>query len=199
MRTLIIATHQPDSVRNQEGVALWVLRVCQRVGMINEAVSVFISLIASYFYVYLMFLVVISNALVLFLKQFACCGQHALQLVSAGSIFWAVSTSVAVAVAGNIVDIIYNVSIVSFVFLFLCCDILGIICLIGADIHRAVLDTIGKVHIFGRQRRYFCFAVLIQVFCTCIQTLAVCCQTEVERILCIFSICKWISGPDEVL
>ena len=124
LRTLIVATHQPDSVRNQEGVALWVVRVSQGVGMINEAVSVFISLIASNFYVYLMFLVVISNALVLFHKQFACCGQHALQLVSASSIFRAVSASVAVTIAGNIVDIIYNASSIC---LCLCCDILGII------------------------------------------------------------------------
>ena len=81
-------------------------------------------------------------------KFLAGSGQHTLQLVSTGSVFRTVSTSVSPSVLGYIINVIYNICAVC---LFLWCDIGIIVSLVGTDINGAVLDTVGIVHIGFRK------------------------------------------------
>ena len=134
--------------------------------MISKAVSGFISLIASYFYIYLMHLTVICDALVRCFKFLARSSQHILQLVSTGCVFRTVSTSVSPSVLGYIINVIYNLCAVC---LFLWCDIGSIVSLIGTDINGAVLDSVGIVHVGFRKDdsiSYICGST-IQTLVTC--------------------------------
>ena len=81
-------------------------------------------------------------------KFLAGSGQHTLQLVSTGSVFRTVSTSVSPSVLGYIINVIYNICAVC---LFLWCDIGSIVSLVGTDINGAVLDSVGIVHVGFRK------------------------------------------------
>ena len=116
--------------------------------MISKALSGFISLIACHFYIHLMFLGVICDALIRCFKFLSGSSQHILQLVCTGSVFRTVSTSVSPSVLGYIINVIFNICAVC---LFLWCDIGSIISLIGTDIYGAVLDSVGIVHIGFRK------------------------------------------------
>ena len=134
--------------------------------MISKALSGFISLIACHFYIYLMLLVAICDALVLCFKFLSGSSQHVLQLVCTGSVFRTVSTSVSPSILGYIINVIYNLCAVC---LFLWCDIGSIISLIGTDIYGAVLDSVGIVHIGFRKDdsiSYICGST-IQTLVTC--------------------------------
>ena len=99
-------------------------------------------------------------------KFLAGSGQHTLQLVSTGSVFRTVSTSVSPSVLGYIINVIYNICAVC---LFLWCDIGIIVSLVGTDINGAVLDTVGIVHIGFRKDdsiSYICGST-IQTLVTC--------------------------------
>ena len=157
LRTLVVSAHQPYSVWNQEGVALWNGRVCQGVGMINETVSAFVCLITGYFHIYLYCLVIVLvlvvgselQVFVYFCKFLAGLGQYALQFFSTGSVGRAVATTVTITVLGYVVNVGFHLTLA--VFLFLSSNVSGIICLVGADINLAVFDTVGIVHIGFRK------------------------------------------------
>ena len=123
-----------------------------------------------------MLLAILCDALVGGFKFLASSSQHVLQLVSTGSIFRTVSTSVSPSVLGYIINVIHSTSAVC---LFLWCDIGSIVCLIGTDIYGAVLDSVGIVHIGFRQDdsiSYICGST-IQTLVACQTTRLV--QTEV--------------------
>ena len=116
--------------------------------MINKSISCFITLIACYFNIHLMLLVINCDALVCSFKFPAGSSQYVLQLVSTGSIFRTVSASVSPSVLGYIINVIHNICAVC---LFLWCNVGSIVCLIGTDINGAVLDSVGIVHIGFRK------------------------------------------------
>ena len=153
LRTLVVSTHQPYSVRNLEGIALRNGRVSQGVGMINETVSAFVCLITGYLHINLYSLVVIlilvvGSELQVFVyvcKFLAGLGQYALQFFCTGSVGRAVATTVSVTVLGYIVNVGFNLAFA--VLLFLSSNVSGIIRLVGTDINLAVFDTIGIVHV----------------------------------------------------
>ena len=157
LRTLVVSTHQPNSVRNQEGIALWNGRVSQGVGMINETVSAFVCLITGYLHINLYSLVVVLvlvvgsefQIFVCFFKFLASLSQHALQFVSAGCVFRTVAATVSVTILGYVVNVGFNLTFV--VLLYLSRNVGCIICLVGADINLAVFDTVGIVHIGFRK------------------------------------------------
>ena len=175
LRTLVVSTHQPYSVRNQEGIALWNGRVSQGVGMINETVSAFVCLITGYLHINLYCLVVVLvlvvgsefQVFVCFFKFLASLGQHALQLVSAGCVFRTVAATVSVTVLGYVVNVGFNLTFA--VLLLLCRNVGSIICLVGTDINLAVFDTVGIVHIGFRK-----FDSCSYVGRTAIQTFVAC-------------------------
>ena len=108
--------------------------------MINKSLSGFISLITCHFYIHL--------ALTCRIKFLSRSSQHILQLVSTGSVFRTVSTSVSPSVLGYIINVIYNACIVC---LCLWCNIGSIVSFVGTDINGAVLDSVGIVHVGFRQ------------------------------------------------
>ena len=95
-----------------------------------------------------MLLAIICDVLVSSFKFLASSSQHVLQLVSTGSVFRTVSTSVSPSVLGYIINVILNTCAVC---LFLWCDIRSIVSLVCTDIYGAVLDSVGVVHVGFRK------------------------------------------------
>ena len=123
-----------------------------------------------------MLLAIICDALVCCFKFLAGSSQHTLKLVSTGSVFRTVSTSVSPSVLGYIINVIYNFCIVCF---FLWCNIRSIVSLVGTDVNGAVFDSVGVVHVGFRKDdtiSYICGST-IQTLVTCQTTRLV--QTEV--------------------